>query len=417
MTTFAPVKIAVYVGPGASHSWTWCVDLFEKMGVYNLSLVASGEEFARVRDGLDILVVSGGDTAAIAQGLKSWGSSAIQGFVEDGGIYVGICAGACLMLRSSKIDLCDFNFTSCTIANIADEPPQFINLAYKCSIPYKDRFVFYPIYGPIRIKLVENSSPAEQPSLVVPLFGGPAISASDDVEVLANFDEFDDTAIFAVDESLAAQTLLGKAAAVRKGIGLGCVYLLSPHFEHPSHSEANAVLMSWLASHRPGLKDPALDAMELRAGHPNSVRQQVLAAPSELRRLKSAISEGRIVARGIALRSVTWQIGKKIWEPEKLELFLLAVWKRLARFALIESTAGRESELAGLCDLAGNALTELRILKRLVSDDLDSLQQAEATFSQLQRLARSFLELYFQSLDRLGFRNRVGLEHAQADSQ
>ncbi|MBU0465841.1 MAG: hypothetical protein KKE12_19980, partial [Proteobacteria bacterium] len=59
-------KIGVYAGSGTSHSWLWFVDLFEKAGFYDL--VFLDEFFVQNNDikALDVLVVSGGDTFAVA---------------------------------------------------------------------------------------------------------------------------------------------------------------------------------------------------------------------------------------------------------------------------------------------------------------------------------------------------------------
>ena len=85
MKTKSP-KIGVYAGSGTSHSWLWFVDLFEKQGFYDLVFL---DEFAiqdQKTQGLDVLVISGGDTFGVAEHLGKKGALAIDKFVAQGGV-------------------------------------------------------------------------------------------------------------------------------------------------------------------------------------------------------------------------------------------------------------------------------------------------------------------------------------------
>ena len=93
--------IGIYVGHGASHSWTWFADIFEKFGCYNVKFIDEADVEKGLLTDCNVFFISGGDTFAIAEGLGKPGAEEIERFVINGGIYIGSCAGAYLPLRSS----------------------------------------------------------------------------------------------------------------------------------------------------------------------------------------------------------------------------------------------------------------------------------------------------------------------------
>ncbi|GAF89729.1 unnamed protein product, partial [marine sediment metagenome] len=98
-------KIGIYTGMGASHSWLWFVELFDRMGFYEIAFLNEDEIQRDGLNGLDILVMSGGDTFAMAEGLGAKGAHKLEDFIRKGGLYIGSCAGAYLPLNSSKKNL------------------------------------------------------------------------------------------------------------------------------------------------------------------------------------------------------------------------------------------------------------------------------------------------------------------------
>ena len=105
-------KIGVYNGPGASHSWLWFVEVLDAMGFWDIEFIDdTGIKSGALKD-LHVLLVSGGDTFAIAEGLSQKGSDALKNFLDEGGCYIGSCAGGYLPLRSSLDPLNLLNFAS-----------------------------------------------------------------------------------------------------------------------------------------------------------------------------------------------------------------------------------------------------------------------------------------------------------------
>jgi hypothetical protein len=73
-------RIGVYVGSGTSHSWLWFVELFDRMGFYDVVFLNEDEIRQDGLKDLDILAMSGGDTFAVAEGLGIGGSQKLKSF-------------------------------------------------------------------------------------------------------------------------------------------------------------------------------------------------------------------------------------------------------------------------------------------------------------------------------------------------
>lgn len=96
----APVRAAVYVGPGARG-----VGQFRWMQIMDQSpdVVATYVDGAAIRGGAlrfaDVVVMPGGKSNIEADELGEAGQRELRRFIEQGGAYVGTCAGAFLMMH------------------------------------------------------------------------------------------------------------------------------------------------------------------------------------------------------------------------------------------------------------------------------------------------------------------------------
>ena len=243
LTIRTPARVAVYAGSGASHSWTWFADLFEQSPAARTVFITEQDVAAGALAGYDVFFVSGGDTFAIAEGLGAPGAAQLERFVRDGGTYVGACAGAYLPLRSSLAPLSLFNFVTARIGNLARHAPAAMHMPEKCCTEYGCRYVVHPVRGEMLLRLHDRAAPDDPRNVTAPLYGGPAMQPSDDVEVLATYADFTAATEFLVDTAAARDMLIGAAAAVRKRLGAGSLYLFGPHFEHPAFPAANRLLM------------------------------------------------------------------------------------------------------------------------------------------------------------------------------
>ncbi len=138
-------EVGIYVGQGASHSWTWFADIFDREAYANVSFLDDDDIATGALSGVDVFFVSGGDTFAIAQGLGKSGADAIEKFVRSGGIYIGACAGAYLPLNSSLPPLNLFNFVATRIANLTKDLPEAVAKPEKFCTEYGCRYVYHPV--------------------------------------------------------------------------------------------------------------------------------------------------------------------------------------------------------------------------------------------------------------------------------
>ena len=313
-------KIGIYTGTGSSHSWLWFVDLFDRMGFHDLCFLDAAAIQSRDLQSLDVLAVSGGDTFAIAQSLGPLGARRLKMFIETGGLYIGSCAGAYLVMRSSKPHLNLFNYTSVRITNLTKWLPACRGLAHKFSQAYGCDYIFHPVRDAVTIEPTGRAPFWRTRALDAPLFGGPGMISSDTDCILARYKAFTSRTQYLVDETIARQTLLGKAAAIRASLGKGHLYLLGPHFEHPHFQEANRLVAD--AIYWDGGRANR-DARQAQNGVPAlavSSSQKLLAT------LKREVSNSRIVAVGLEMTPVRWRIGNKYYDPEKIRVFLDVMW-------------------------------------------------------------------------------------------
>ena len=103
ITNGAPVRAAVYVGPGArgvgAFRWMQLMDQAE-------GVEASFVDGEAIRNGAlesaDLLVMPGGKSRVEAAELGEKGQREVRAFIERGGSYVGTCAGAFLLMGGEE---------------------------------------------------------------------------------------------------------------------------------------------------------------------------------------------------------------------------------------------------------------------------------------------------------------------------
>jgi hypothetical protein len=385
-------KIGIYTGKGTSHSWLWFVDLFDRFGFYDIALLDEDHIKTDGLHDLDVLAMSGGDTFAIAEGLGEKGAEELESFIRNGGLYVGSCAGAYLPLNSSKTHLNLFNYVDAKIANLTQDVPEARAWSEKFCTPYGCSFIFHPVREAVRLTTNGFIPFKGVESLLAPLYGGPPMVPSDSSHALATYSGFTDKTFFLVDQGLARDTLIGKAAVIRKKMGSGHLDLFGPHFEHPHFPVANQLLANtiyWdVQREGPAAKESdGMKHMVVTGGE----------AKGLLRDIKREISNSRIVAAGLELMPVSWTIGNKVYEPVKVRVFIEAIWLRIKAL----ERAGRIEVLPGKDALIVQSASEVRVLLRELRRDIDAgintLNRAKRVFEVLNRACSIFLEMYFMT--------------------
>jgi glutamine amidotransferase PdxT len=321
------LPIGIYTGSGASHSWLWFVEILDRMGFHHVHFVNERDILADALVPLDVLLMSGGDTFAIAEGLGAEGSNKLRSFIEGGGLYIGTCAGAYLPLRSSMDFLNQFNFINVKISNISRRLSESERSSFRkaaCSA-YGCDFVFHVVREDVLLEMMNDYQANGKKEMIAPLFGGPSMLPSEDIEPIATYKGFTKKTKFLVEEELAQKTLIGNIAVGKKSMGKGHLYIFGPHFEHPHYPACNLFLLEIIGKKQNGRartiqKDFSQDSPKIIQGE---------ALKDLLKDFKRELSNSRIMASGMNGFSVQWLIGNKYYKPEKIQVFLEVLWKRL----------------------------------------------------------------------------------------
>jgi len=384
-------RIGIYTGRGTSHSWLWFVEIFDRIGFFDLAFLSETHLKGGGLDRCDVLAMSGGDTFAIAEGLGPEGAERLERFIIDGGLYIGSCAGAYLPLHSSKEHLNLFNFVPAKVANLTRILPQAQRLREKFCTAYGCAYIFHPVREAVRLATNGFIPFKKAPALDAPLYGGPPMVAGDPVQVLATYSGFTEKTVFLVDEKLAADTVLGKAAVIRQKMGRGFLHLYGPHFEHPRFPTANQLLtdaMLWDLPHYP-------DRMPDRGVYGETLSGK--ACRLLLKDIKREISNARIVAVGLETLPVQWVIGNKVYDTAKIREFIEPVWQRIKPLERLNQMRLLPGQAGRLIASASETTALLREMKRSLKQGTDTIFPARTLFERLNRTSTLFLEIYFRT--------------------
>lgn len=384
-------RIGIYTGQGASHSWLWFVEVFDRIGFFDIAFLTETHIRGQGLDRCDVLAMSGGDTFAIAKALGPEGADSLTRFITHGGLYIGSCAGAYLPLHSSKEHLNLFNFVPAKIANLTRTLPEPQRLREKFCTAYGCSFIFHPVREAVRVGTNGFPPFKQAPSLNAPLYGGPPMIAGDSAQVLAVYSGFTEKTVFLVDEQLAADTVLGKAAVIRQKMGRGHLHLYGPHFEHPRFTMANQLLADAM------LWDLRRDPVQVGDNTSDPVLLSAEDCRNLLRDIKREMSNSRVVAVGLETLPVQWKIGNKVYETAKIREFIEPVWQRIRRLEKLNQLILLPGQASRLLQAASKTTRLLRKIKGDTNRGVDTLPAARNMFETLNLLSTLFLDIYFRT--------------------
>ena len=359
------VRIALYIGKGASHSWIWLVDTLNAYGFRNIQFVT---DITSIK--ADVLVISGGDPFALFSHIQKKGVSCIRRFIEEGGTYIGVCAGSYFALKFHENPFPWLNLVKGTLSNFSENPPPNIRMPHKYTNVYREGIVFHPV----REEVILHYNNKE---LKAPLYGGPGI-VSDDAESLAVYKRFTDKTLFLCERKAAEDTLLNTSALLTKKFSKGHLLLFGPHFEHPYYCEANKELIDILS------RIPS-------RGYPYTITGHLLTGDEKrhyTRELKRWISNGRLAAFG--MENYHWKIGEKIYDPERLAYFFETSFNLIKFF--------EQKDKIQVIHTLPETARELAVTMRKLGSDA---REAEILLEQLKKFTSNLYSLYFSTLQQL----------------
>jgi hypothetical protein len=224
---------------------------------------------------------------------------------------------------------------------------------------------------------------------------------------VARFAELSDRAAYPWPREEAGALMSGHPAVVLARVGLGTAVASGPHLEHPHYPTGNALAAELISRHweqrstagPDAIEDtprPDIAGTELPAWEGSPAREGT-GTTSLLRDIKREVSNARIVAFGLEKMPVTWRIGVKIWEPEKIRMFLECAWNRLPYLEGRNLPADCAGELRRLGHGYGDVTGLTRALKLKVESGEHSQPEAQELLTLLKALTSSFLALYFSA--------------------
>ena len=395
------IPIGIYTGSGASQSWLWFVEILDRMGFDHVHFVDEKDILSNALEAMNVLLMSGGDTFAIAEGLGTEGSDKLRRFIEGGGLYIGTCAGAYLPLRSSMDFLNQFNFINAKISNISRRLSETERSSFQkvACTTYGCDFVFHVVREDVALQMMNGYQADGIREMVAPLFGGPSMLPSEDIEPIALYKGFTKKTNFLVEEGLAERTLIGNIAVAKKSMGKGHLYVFGPHFEHPDYPRCNLFLAELIRKNQNGRPHPIQKDF-----YGNPIKGEGLR--TLLKDLKRELSNSRIMASGMDDLSIHWLIGNKYYEPEKISVFINTVWNKLK---VLESMTGLEVDrtlLLRCVEISKEITREVRTIKSEMREKGDTTFLASELFLDLKALSSNFFTLYFK-VKRDRFRNHL----------
>ncbi|MCF8093122.1 MAG: hypothetical protein K9K40_11770, partial [Desulfotignum sp.] len=127
--------------------------------------------------------------------------------------------------------------------------------------------------------------------------------------------------------------------------------------------------------------------------------------------IRRELSNSRIVAGSLEFLPVQWQIGQKTYEPQKIRVYLEALWKRLKFLEKTKTLYLDPGISEKIAMSAGQTTTELRRIKQQIDANQDSLETAIIIFDLLHILSILFFELYFSTLSNEKMNHQTVNEH------
>lgn len=349
-------NVIVYSGKGSSHSWTWLADMFEERGVHDVRFLGSDDFIKAVESEPTFAIISGGDGHAIASALSGKGFQNLKDYIQKGGTYIGICAGAYLPLPSSVAPFSEFNLSTTKVENIDCTIRPLDGIPLRVAVKYGQCVIVHPVRGEVEFE----HKPLRY---LAPIYGGPIFRDPIDDDVLLRYRAFTQNTEFQILKHVASGLVLDRPAAVKTYYGKGFLYLFGPHLEHPNYTKANRLFFEII-----GLKGHRW------IPHPS---RHMLSQP-----LAKAIADLKVAILGLENRSFV--VGKKLWDGSRYMDLLNAVEKR--RRALDEAA---QAEIS---------IPLLKIRDVLVGTSVGVETDVDEATDLLVQTARACVDRYFQGM-------------------
>ncbi|MGC8831837.1 MAG: BPL-N domain-containing protein, partial [Thermoproteota archaeon] len=241
--------IGIYSGRGASVSYTQeTVEVLENMGFRKISLL-TGPLTPGDLGGLDVLIFGGGDSFEILKSLNQDETRLVRQFVETGGVYIGICAGAMLPLKPvnllgaaygeleawSELQLIECEVLSDKVA----EPSWPVFSSRRVGGVLRT----YPVKGIVNSRIVKRGLlTLGYRGEIQMLHMGPLVKAANSKQVFGKIESLSSNAEYGLPFEKTVETVEGASSIVFKEHGSGKIVLFFSHVESKETPSTHGLL-------------------------------------------------------------------------------------------------------------------------------------------------------------------------------
>jgi len=238
IATLSSPLIGVYCGEGAELSYVQdLVEALGGMGFRRISLL-TGPLTPGDLSNLDVLIFGGGDSFRILRSIQPDEARLIRRFVESGGIYIGICAGA--MLPVKPVNILDaayggleawgeLQLVECEVLSDSTSEPQWPVFS---SRKLGEVLRTYPVKGLVKSKLTRKGLLTLGYAGEVAMFHtGPLIRAIDPKKVFGRIESVTEDVEYGIPCEEAVRKIQGASSIIMAEYGSGRIILFTSHVE------------------------------------------------------------------------------------------------------------------------------------------------------------------------------------------
>ena len=120
-------------------------------------------------------------------------------------------------------------------------------------------------------------------------------------------------------------------------------------------------------------------------------------ARKSIKDIKREISNSRIVALGVEMMPLSWLIGKKIYEPAKIRVFLETMLARFKHLEKWEELRIKNGEVDKIVEYGSRTTLLLKNIKKHGEKRLNTSHLAKEIFNNLKIMSAIFLNVYFRT--------------------
>ncbi|MEM3712990.1 MAG: BPL-N domain-containing protein [Thermoproteota archaeon] len=239
IATLRSPLIGIYSGEGAGLSYVHdLVEALEGMGFRRISLL-TGPLTPGDLSGLDVLIFGGGDSFRILSSMRLDEARLIRQFIESGGIYIGICAGAMLPIKPVNILSAayggleaweELQIVECEILSDSIPEPQWPVFSSK---RLGEILRTYPIKGLVKSKVIKRGLlTLGYAGEITMLHTGPLVRAIDLKKVFGRIESVTENVEYGIPCEEAVRRAQGASSIILAEHGSGKIVLFTSHVEN-----------------------------------------------------------------------------------------------------------------------------------------------------------------------------------------